>query len=148
MISLKVHPTSQNLPCCCKVLTGDLSCQLLLPKFLFVMKACMAVLERGSRSAAFSGLLSLGKLPGSSNRSCICDFDVGSPSPQTALGGVGLSYGWEVAPGAVPQTPFRPCPLPLAAPHLHPVTACRGEGLGSQVEPHSPWRLRVLADLM
>lgn len=107
MISLKVHPTSQNLPCCCKVLTGDLSCQLLLPKFLFAMKACVAVLERGSRSAAFSGLLSLGKLPGSSNRSCICDFDVGSPSPQPALGGVGLSHGWEAALGGCATDSFQ-----------------------------------------
>lgn len=138
MIFLKVHPTSPDLPCCCKVLTGDLSCQLLLPKFYLPGKPAWESLREEAALPPFLGCCHSGNYLAARYRSCFCDFDVRSPSPQAALGGVGLSLGWVAA--RVLRHKLRSdhalCPWPL--PTCTPVTA--GRGRASEVR-WSPTRL-------
>lgn len=120
------------------------------PEVLFAMKACLGILERGNRSASFSsGLLSLGKPPGSmipqlhlvSSMSCLP-----SPHSHPAVWGSAMVPTAQNLCGKL--STFRPRILPWQPPHSKPGHHGPGEGVETWVELDLPWRLRVLPDLV
>lgn len=96
----------------------------------------------------FSGLLSLGKLPGSS----IPQLHLSLMPCPPALNLHWVMWGSvRMLPGICITDSFQITLSALGCPLLHPShpqPLLKGKGLKSQVDPHSLWRLRVLADLI
>lgn len=101
------------------------------PEVLFAMKACLGILERGSRSASFSsGLLSLVKPPGTmvpqqhlvSSMSCLP-----SPHSHPAVWGSAMVPTAQDLCGKLPT--FRPRILPWQPPTPNQVTMVLERGL-------------------
>lgn len=105
------------------------------PGVLFAVRACVGILERGSSSASFSGLLSLfGNYLAGNTQLHLVSLMCGPATPNLAVW-CGAQPWLGCCLGSVPQTPFRPHLLPMAAPYWTQVPAHTGKG----IEPHQPW---------